>query len=205
MADVRPATRADIGPLSVVLARAFYDDPPMVWMLPDGRTRLKRSRRLFATVLGQEGLARGAVDVLADADTILAGAVWFPPGSWPAPVSRQLLALPAYLWALGRRFGPSSELMAGVARVHPSTRHWYLFGVGVEPARQGAGLGSELLRSRLARIDTLGEAAYLESSKPGNVPLYAHLGFVAQAPPVLAASAPPIIPMHRPGAREVPR
>jgi hypothetical protein len=32
--DVRPATRADIGELSRVLARAFYEDPVTRWECP---------------------------------------------------------------------------------------------------------------------------------------------------------------------------
>ena len=41
---VRPATAADVKPLATVMARAFYDDPPFIWMLPDPATRLERAR-----------------------------------------------------------------------------------------------------------------------------------------------------------------
>src|SRR4029077_13750418 len=37
--DVRPARRADIGELSHVLARAFYDDPVAKWEVPDDVVR----------------------------------------------------------------------------------------------------------------------------------------------------------------------
>jgi hypothetical protein len=32
---VRPATPGDVKALADVLARAFYDDPPLMWLLPD--------------------------------------------------------------------------------------------------------------------------------------------------------------------------
>ena len=32
---VRPAQATDVTPLAAVLARAFYDDPPFAWMLPN--------------------------------------------------------------------------------------------------------------------------------------------------------------------------
>jgi hypothetical protein len=44
---VRPANTADVPAMVDVLARAFYDDPPMAWMLPDDPSRDRRLRRLF--------------------------------------------------------------------------------------------------------------------------------------------------------------
>ena len=58
--SVRPATAADVGPLAAVLGRAFEDDPPFVWMLPDARTRQARAGRFFGTVMRTEALAYGA-------------------------------------------------------------------------------------------------------------------------------------------------
>jgi hypothetical protein len=71
---VRPATAADVKPLAAVMARAFYDDPPFMWMLPDPKTRLKRSRRFFASMAQDEALADGGVDV-AFAGTEVASAL----------------------------------------------------------------------------------------------------------------------------------
>ena len=48
------------------------------------------------------------------------------------------------------------------------TRHARTRG-GVDPAHQGQGAGGALLRSRLTRVDQEGAAAYLESSKTGNI------------------------------------
>lgn len=82
--------------------------------------------------------------------------------------------------------------------MHPRSPHWYLFAVGVDPALQGQGVGGALLRSGLARVDRAGTAAYLESSKTGNIPLYEHFGFgVAEVPP-LPDGAPVVTPMFRP-------
>lgn len=46
-----------------VLARAFYDDPPMVWMIPDHQSRDRRLRRMFITILRHEAMRHGGVDV----------------------------------------------------------------------------------------------------------------------------------------------
>ena len=60
----------------------------------------------------------------------------------------------------------------GDARARPSTAL-----IGVDPARQGRGLGSALMKHTLALCDAEGALAYLESSNPRNVPLYERHGF----------------------------
>jgi len=198
--SVRPATRADVRVLADVLAKAFYDDPVFRWMMPDDKTRLARNRVIFTPVLRAWALRHGATEVAWDGESgrIAGAAIWFPPGTWPPPVPRQLRALPAYVRALGRRFGPASELVAALATVHPKTPNWYLYAIGVDPVYQGRGVGGALLRSRLERVDQDGAAAYLESSKAGNIPLYEHFGFqVAEVPP-LPDGAPVVTPMSRP-------
>jgi len=197
---VRPVARADVGMLTDVLAKAFYDDPPFMWMLPDDGTRHARTRAFFTTVIRVEALRHGTVDAAWDGESggIVGGAIWFPPGTWPSPTLRQIRALPGYARALGRRFGPASTLMAALVRVHPKSPHWYLFAIGVDPAYQGRGVGGALLRSRLAGVDQAGAAAYLESSKPENVPLYEHFGFQAGEVPGLPDGAPVVTPMSRP-------
>jgi ribosomal protein S18 acetylase RimI-like enzyme len=200
--SVRPATHADVRTLADVLAKAFYDDPPFRWILPDDKTRLRRNRRLFTTVLSVEAMRHGAVDAAADGESgrILGAAIWFPPGTWPSnlPTLQAIRALQGYARALGRRLSPAGELMRPLARVHPKTPHWYLFAIGVDPAYQGKGVGGALLRSRLERVDRAAAAAYLESSKPENIPLYEHFGFETGAVPPLPEGAPVVTPMARP-------
>ena len=193
---VRPATAADVKPLAAVMARAFYDDPPFMWMLPDPATRLERERRLFATLTRGEGLAHGGVDVALVGTEIAAAAIWRPPGHSATEV--QLRTLAGLVRAFGRRMGAAVALTQALARSHPREPHWYLFAIGVDPARQGTGLASALLRSRLDQCDRAGLPAYLEASKATSVPLYQHFGFVPTGNPDLPAGAPPLTAMWRP-------
>jgi len=197
---VRPATSADIKPLAAVLARAFYDDPPFMWLLPEPKSRPVRLRRLFAVILRLEALPHQAVEVACAGDEIVGGAIWMPPGHWLPSVSAQLRALPPYVYTLGRRFGAGAALNRAMARVHPSEPHWYLHAIGVDPGYQGRGVASILIRSRLQRCDQAGQPAYLESSKPANVPLYEHFGFQPTPIPALPDDAPVLTPMWRPPA-----
>ena len=53
----------------------------------------------------------------------------------------------------------------------------HVSGRQLDPPLQGSGIGTELMRSRLARCDAAGMPAYLESSKERNVPFYERHGF----------------------------
>jgi GNAT superfamily N-acetyltransferase len=197
---VRPATAADVKPLATVMARAFYGDPPFIWMLPDPSTRLERERRFFVTLTRGEALAHGGVDVARTDTQIAAAAIWLPPGHWAPGVAEQLRSLPGFARAFGRRLGAATALAQAIARAHPHEPHWYLLAIGVDPARQGTGLAGVLLRSRLDQCDRDGQPAYLEASKPASVPLYQHFGFQPTGNPKLPEGAPPLTAMWRPPA-----
>jgi predicted N-acetyltransferase YhbS len=57
--------------------------------------------------------------------------------------------------------------------------HWYLSGIGVEPERQGRGIGSALMRAGLDRADAAGEPAVLITHSASNLPFYERHGFSA--------------------------
>ena len=196
--EVRVAEYGDAAQTARVLARAFHDDPVFGWMLPAEGSRHRRIQRFFVTELHHESLRHGAVDA-AWADGRVAGAaVWFPPGTWTA--GTEASALPGYLRAFGRRIGVVSQFESVAVGVHPRDQpHWYLAFIGVDPVRQGQGVGAALLRSRLRRSDEEGLPAYLESSKPENVPIYQHFGFHVTGALGLPQDAPVVSTMWRPG------
>jgi GNAT superfamily N-acetyltransferase len=198
---VRPATAADVEPLAAVMARAFYDDPPFVWLLPDPKTRLERSRRFFAALARGEALARGGVDVALVGTEVVGAAIWRPPGHWE---TEQLRAVLGVVRAFGRRMRAAVPLSNAMARAHPREPHWYLFAIGVGPDRQGTGVASALLRPRLGQCDHDGLPAYLEATRATTVPLYQHFGFEPTGSLDLPDGAPPLTAMWRPAATAPP-
>ena len=195
---VRSAARADVKPLAAVLARAFYDDPPLIWLLPDQATRLSRVTRIFAAIIGIESLPHGGVDLACDGGEILGGAIWLPPGRWRPGLREQIRALPRHAQALrAALLGRAARLDRAMAQAHPQEPHWYLKAIGVDPAWQGRDVGGLLLRSRLKHCDQDGLPAYLEASKPDSVPLYEHFGFRRTADLSVPEGAPVITAMWR--------
>jgi ribosomal protein S18 acetylase RimI-like enzyme len=198
--NVHPAQRADIGELSHVLGRAFYDDPVSMWTMPDPRTRAAHLRKFFGTVTRHHHLAGGGVEVASDESAIGAAAMWDPPGRWKHSVREQLMMAPSFIrgfglrLSVGRKFGALLELMK---RHHPEEPHWYLAVLGSDTSVRGKGFGHALMRSRLDRVDAEHAPAYLESSKYENIAYYQRFGFEVTGEIVLPQGGPTLWPMWR--------
>jgi GNAT superfamily N-acetyltransferase len=167
------ATRADIGPLSRTLARAFDDDPVTAWFYRREGSRARYLERFFAWQLARL-LPQEQVQTTGDR---AGAALWALPDRWRESAMDGL----RLLGAVGPALLPHMPLaLAGVARIerrHPEERHMYLAVLGTEPDRQGEGIGSALLAPGLALCDTEGIPAYLESSKERNIAFYGRFGF----------------------------
>jgi ribosomal protein S18 acetylase RimI-like enzyme len=81
-------------------------------------------------------------------------------------------------------------------RYHPKEPHWYLPLIGVDPACQGQGHGSTLMRHAVDRCDREGLPAYLESSNPRNISLYLRHGFEIMGE-IQGGASPRMTPMYR--------
>jgi GNAT superfamily N-acetyltransferase len=89
--------------------------------------------------------------------------------------------------------------LGGLSATHRAKEpHYYLRALGIEPALQGRGLGSMLLRPVLERCDREGVGACLEASEPRNVSFYQRHGFDVVAEAHLPRGGPPIWFMSRP-------
>jgi len=171
---VRRARAADVPAMAGVMARAFADDPLMRWVLPDDDTRVARMERWFAAVYRQVSLEHL---VVYTSDPVHGVAEWAPPGGWRLRRRDALPSIPATIrWLRSGTFRISTA-MAALADQHPSEPHWYLGGLGTDPAFQGRGVATALLQPVLDRCDDSGTPAYLETQKEANLPFYARHGF----------------------------
>jgi ribosomal protein S18 acetylase RimI-like enzyme len=156
-----------------MLARAYLHDPQFVYVLPDEGERLRRSPWFFAAVLRYSA----AVGTLLAADGGVA--ILIPPGGHTPSLSRMLrsglIAAPLRLGpgALGRLTAFATATRELRARVVQGP-FWYVGGIGVEPERQGEGIGTALM-------DELGRRAgvplCLETASERNVAWYERLGY----------------------------
>jgi GNAT superfamily N-acetyltransferase len=174
---VRAARYDEAALLGELLADAFAEDPVFAWLIPPQLPgRDNRMLTFFTSV--SRGYLRGGKPCYLTGDAS-AAALWAAPGGWAMPLTQLILeAAPTGLAFRGRLFR-ALRTQTQIARLHAgqSPAHWYLGYLGARHGRQGQGLGTQLLREVLARADTDGVPAYLESSNERNLPLYERNGF----------------------------
>ena len=171
------------------LMLAFATDPPNRWMYPDAHDYVRHFPKLVHG-LGGAAFAAGTAFMTRDG----AGAIlWLAPGVEPDAKALMRLAEETLDETRRAQLGAAFEQMG---RYHPQEPHWYLPFIGVDPARQGQGIGAALLRPILEKCDAERFPAYLESSNPRNRPLYQRHGFEIMGE-IKVGSCPPVTPMLR--------
>ena len=168
-----------IKPASLMLARAFRDDPIMAYAFPE------RGGEEPGLTYTHESILRLGLkyDLIHTTSTRLEGvAAWRRIRKPSYSFWRMLLSgalLPAM--KMGRKTGQGMQTFSQhLDKKHEEMIngiHWYLQLIGVDPEYQGQGFASRLLRGMLARIDQEGLPCYLETELAANVPIYEHFGF----------------------------
>ncbi len=175
MTEAREADPDDVAPMAGALARAFHDDPVMTWLLGErDDARLRRLRRFMRSESRRHRRHGGTV---LTADGHPGGALWDPPGQWRMSWVDIVRAAPVMISGVGPRIPRALGGLSQMEKAHPREPHWYLAILGTDPPHQGKGVGAALLAPVLTRCDAEGTGAYLESSKPDNVPYYERFGF----------------------------
>ena len=176
MLEVHRATPDRVPLLATVLAASFADDPMIRWPFHDHDV-VARSRTMWAALLG-EYVKHGMV---WEAGGGAGAAVWIPPDS---------------SYGLEDMNDTTRPMIAGITddggdRYHrfwdwletfvPGEPSWFLDVVGVDPGRQGGGIGGMLVQHGVDLARTHGIPAFLETGSSRNVPYYERFGFrVAQ-------------------------
>jgi GNAT superfamily N-acetyltransferase len=171
------------------IALAFSSDPAGRYLYPDPHQFFSHFLE-FVRIFGGKAFEH---DTAYYVDGFTGAALWYPPDVHPdedALISLLLRTVPENM---------QEEMFAVFqkqASYHPAEPHWYLPLIGVDPAHQGKGYGSALLKHVLANCDRSGQVAYLESTSPESVRLYERHGFKVLAK-IQIGSSPSIFPMAR--------
>lgn len=177
-----PATimqKHQIAESGAVLGRAFFDDPLLTYILPDDARRAK-PLTWFMGCAATYGHRFGEVHTTPGA--VAGNAIWLPPGEPKLTMVRMLragLLQTPFKFGIGpfNRFLKATSFYEQLHHKYAPEPHWYLMVLGVDPPRQGQGVGGALIAPMLERADAAGVPCYLETNKTRNVPFYQRHGF----------------------------
>ena len=202
VAQLRPDEFAAAGR---VLGRAFAADPLWTAVLTDSERRPDILVSMF-TALTKATAVQGRAERTPDLGGV---ALWHPPGKdiglWA--MVRSGLALPRFVMGLKqdrKRTIEALRQIGGRKKVLMPEPHWYVSAIGVQPERQGQGVGTALMQHAITRADGDGVPIYLETESESNVAFYRKLGFAVIEEIEVGAAKVPIWLMSRPAAEPNP-
>jgi len=166
---------------SAVLGRAFQRDPAVEYMLGPAPALRTATWLLRQGLRASEAEAGGGhVDLIGD--PIAGVATWIPPDHDPIPSFWRHMRLGGYavLWRCPRALPAALRRDADAEeryRRDLQQPEWVLDLLGVDPPRQGTGLGRRLVEAGFERADADGVPVYLQTYRIENVAWYRTLGF----------------------------
>lgn len=174
---IRLARPEDVPALARVLTRAFARDPFFSYLAGEAPERNQRMREAWGGILRH---ASARLEHTWTTDELTGVAIWLPPNHRTPPLdSLRLLPDLARLtgWRRLRVASDALEFLEERRRHHVPGPHFYLSVLGVEPDRQGTGIGTTLMGPVLGHCDRERLPAYLETAAARNVLLYERVGF----------------------------
>ncbi|UCC20057.1 MAG: GNAT family N-acetyltransferase [Promethearchaeota archaeon] len=168
-----------IKPASLVLSRAFQNDPIIRWQIPDANKRLLKTHYIFEIKL-RIGVKYG--EVYSTSKNLEGIAIWRSYKNVNYPYWQYLVRGG---FKLPLKFGiKNAKRMTFVKAVNDSMRniymkvpYWYFELIGVDPKFQGQGFANKLIKPMLSRIDNKNLPIYLETTLERNLLFFEYFEF----------------------------
>jgi ribosomal protein S18 acetylase RimI-like enzyme len=191
-AKIIRADETDAEAVITILSTGFQSDPVSRWLFPDDDARERLHPDFFRPFV-QMALEDGEIYTTEDRSGT---ALWFPASGHheDQPGLGEL-----YEPILGADY--ASRIAAFDERStanHPDDEdHFYLPFIAVRPQFFGQGIGTALMRDRLAALDGQGMPTYLEASNRDSARLYERLGYRRLDRTTDMPGGPSLYPMWR--------
>ena len=171
---IRRVGMEDKAAVAATAAAGFFDDPVMIWLLPEAERRRQLSKPAF-DLYADAYIRGGEVELTADGNGT---ALLLPPNIQLLTPEQEVEFEAAVHRVLGDAAGRLLQLEETFAMYHPSEPVYYLQILATVPAFQGRGIGSAFLRRLTARAYREEMPAYHEATTPRNRALYERHGYV---------------------------
>jgi ribosomal protein S18 acetylase RimI-like enzyme len=187
---MQPVAVDDQSRVIATLVSAFIADPVERWLYPEPFAYLTN----FSAFVAAFGGAAFESQTVWNVGDFAAVAMWLPPG---AQADGEAIVAVLSESVSPDKHADTFAVLEQMDAAHPEDPHWYLPWLGVDCARQGAGLGADILRQCLVRVDAAHSPAFLETPNPRTVPFYERHGFRVTSVS-RAGTCPPMTSMLRP-------
>jgi GNAT superfamily N-acetyltransferase len=168
---IRDIEQPDVQPAGAVLANAFRGYPFFEYCLGDADNYERMAPRMFSSFVRWTMLYGNAWAT----NDLNAVALRQPPGTrsigfWNALRSGLAFTFLRMDNATRRRFGRATPIVAEThKKIMGDQPHWHCWMMGVLPARQGTGVGRQLMRHTFEQSDRAGLPCYLETFSENSV------------------------------------
>jgi hypothetical protein len=164
--------------LANVLARAYYDNPGISYIVPDPFVRRSALSWFFNSVAIRASRLCGEVYTTANVD---GGALWIRPGTELTirhAMKTEILSLPFGMDRLSvTRWTRVMGHLETVRRSLADKLHWYLVALGTGPSQTAAAIRGTLLSPVLTEADWDRRLCYVETFDERDLPFYQQWGF----------------------------
>ena len=177
--DIASLSKKDTKNAIEVLTKAFWNDPLNLHFFPEEEER-ERFLPMFFEFRLKQGMRYGEVHVTSP--DIVGVAIWkysktIESTLWRLLRSGGLKMFRAYGGDIINRMRKVDGFVSERRRRLAVTPYIHLGSFAVDPAHQGKGYASKLMRPMLQRLDEMGMHSYLEAQSEANVSLYQHYGY----------------------------
>lgn len=157
-----------------ILTQSFEDNKSVNYIVKQDRNRLKRIKALMSYSFDVCYLFG---DALLSDDKKACALIVYPHQKKNSLKSVWLGVKLAFNCIGISNLGKAMKREAAIRKEHPTTNISYLWFIGVEPAEQGKGIGTALMKQIISESEKLNRPIYLETSTDKNIPWYQKFGF----------------------------
>ena len=168
-----------IKPASLILSRAFQNDPILRWQILDANKRIIEAHHIYEIKL-RIGIRYG--EVYGTSENLEGIAIWRSPKNVNFPYWKYLtkggFKLPfKFGIKIAKRMTFIKAVNDSMRNIYMKVPYWYFGLIGVDPKFQGQGFASKLIKPMLRRIDNENLPTYLETTLERNLPFFEYFGF----------------------------
>ena len=175
---ITTASAADIDEAVGCLATAFAQDPITGFLLQNSQGYQERVTQFFSLLMRARIALRMPVLVARGAHGIGGASMGYSTvrSEWPAGLTEEWDHFEKAIPGVTDRMAIYDEV---ANKFKPSAPHYYLGVIGTDPALQGSGIGTQLLKSfcEISASDPLSSGVYLETAQASNLRFYERVGF----------------------------